>query len=112
MFSAEVANVVGPYMAIVIASAIGASFALRRREKASRLSALWFFGRVVGLAVVLTVALAFAASWKWPGLHERVLLAPIALMVGFIGDDWPALLSKIMRGIFSVVDLMRKGEAK
>jgi hypothetical protein len=107
LFSADVANVVGPYMVIVIASSIGASFALSRRNKSSRGRALWFFTRVVGLAVLLTVGLAAVASAYRPDLHERVLLAPIALLVGFIGDDWPRLLSRIMRALFAAIDLMR-----
>ena len=107
LFSNEAAAVLGPYMVIVIASSIGASFALARREKTTRTAALWFFTRVNGLAVLLTVGLAAAASAYQPGLHERVLLAPIALLVGFIGDDWPKLLAKIVRVLYGALDLVR-----
>lgn len=107
LFSNEAAAVLGPYMVIVIASSIGASFALSRREKTTRAAALWFFTRVNGLAVLLTVGLAAAASTYQPGLHERVLLAPIALLVGFIGDDWPRLLSKVVRVLYGALDLVR-----
>ncbi|OUL98536.1 hypothetical protein [Variovorax sp. JS1663] len=107
LFSHEVAAVVGPYMVIVIASTIGASFALARRDRTTRTAAIWFFTRVVGLAVLLTVGFAAIASAYRPDLSPRVTVAPIALMVGFIGDDWPKLLSKCMRVIYGALDLVR-----
>lgn len=91
LFSAEVAAVVGPYMVIITASAIGASFSLKRRDKSSRRSALWFFFRVCGLATLLTVAVSALVAGYHPGLTERVLLAPVAFLVGLAGDDWPAI---------------------
>ena len=109
LFSSEVANVVGPYMVIVIASSIGASFALARRDKDTRTAAVWFFTRVVGLAVLLTGGLAAIASAHYPDIAPRVFVAPIALMVGFIGDDWPKLLGKLARGVFAITDFFRKG---
>lgn len=107
LFSHEVAAVVGPYMVIVIAATIGGSFALARRDKTTRTAAVWFFGRVVGLAVLLTVGLAAAANAYRPDLSPRVLVAPIALLVGFIGDDWPKLLGKVVRVIYGALDLVR-----
>jgi len=107
LFSSEVANVVGPYMVIVIASSVGASFALARRDKATRVRAIWFFIRVVGLAILLTAGFAALLSAYKPGMHERFTVAPIALLVGFIGDDWPRLLAKLMRGVFFVIDSFR-----
>ena len=107
MFSPSVAAVVGPYLVIVIASAIGASFAVARREKATRLGAVFFFTRVVGLACLLTVGTAAAVAAYKPEWSPRLLIAPIALMIGFIGDSWPALLRKVMDVIFKGVDLIR-----
>ena len=109
-FSNEVAAVVGPYMVIVIASAIGASFALARRKRTTRGAALFFFVRVVGLAVVLTVGAATMASTYRPDLQERLLLAPIALVVGFIGDGWPAVLRKLISLFWVAVDASRGGK--
>lgn len=110
-FSNEVAAVVGPYMVIVIASAIGASFALARRQKSTRGAALFFFLRVVGLAVVLTVGAATMASSYRPDLQERLLLAPIALVVGFIGDGWPVVLRKALSLFWAAVDTARGGKS-
>lgn len=88
LFSREVANVVGPYMVIVAAASIGASFALARRDKTTRLAAVGYFTRVCGLAVLVTVMLAtFIASYH-ESLTTRLLIAPVALVIGFFGDDF------------------------
>lgn len=109
LFSHEVAAVVGPYLVIMIAATVGGSFAVVRREKSTRLSALLFFARVVGLAVLLTVGFAAVVTAFRPDLSPRVLVAPIALVIGFIGDEWPKLLSRVVRVIYGAMDLFRKG---
>jgi len=109
-FSRAMAEAVGPYLVILVASSIGASFALARREKSTRGRALWFFTRVVGLAVVLTVGLAAVANAYYPDLSPRVLLAPIALLIGFIGDGWPRLLAKAVQMLYALMDLARPGQ--
>lgn len=92
LFSREVANVVGPYMVILAAASIGASFALARREKTTRLAAVGYFTRVCGLAVLVTVGIAaFIASYH-ESLTTRLLIAPVAFGIGFIGDDLPTML--------------------
>ena len=106
-FSADVAAVAGPYLVIVIAAAIGGSFAVARRDKTTRASAVFFFARVVGLAVLLTVGVAASVSAYRPDLTPRVVIAPIALLIGFIGDDWGMLLGKITRVIYGALDLVR-----
>jgi hypothetical protein len=110
VYAPAVAAVVGPYIVIVLASIIGASFAVKRREKTTRLAALVYFLRVAGLAVLVTVSIASAASSYYNSLTERVLITPVALIVGAIGDDWRALLHKSVRVIFSLVDLARGRE--
>lgn len=111
IFSNEVATVVGPYMVIVVAATLGASFKVARRDKSTRTSAVLFFLRVVGMAVILTVALAVALNSYRPDLSPRVTVAPIALLIGFI--DWPWALSKVVGAIFSAIDLARgnKGDS-
>ena len=107
VYAPSVAAVVGPYIVIVLAAVIGASFALKRREKTARLVAIWYFLRVAGLAVLITVSLASIASSYYSSLTERALITPVALMIGAIGDDWPKLLRAIVRFIFRAIDLAR-----
>lgn len=95
-FSREVANTVAPYIVIVVASAVGASFALARKEKTTRFGGIFYFFRVCGLAVLITVGVAtFVASYN-ESLTSRLLIAPIAFMIGFIGDDLPDLARKVI----------------
>lgn len=108
LFSAEVADVVGPYLVIITASAIGASFSLKRREKSRRTSALLFFLRVCGLAILLTVGVSAVVAGYHPSLSERVLLAPVAFMVGLVGDDWPAIASWVAGKISAFIDILFK----
>lgn len=90
VFSREVASVVGPYIVIIAASAIGSSFALVRREKTTRLAAFAYFARVAGLAIILTVLAATWISSYNQSLTIRALIAPVAFIIGFVGDDLPA----------------------
>lgn len=91
IFSADVAAIIGPYVAIVVAAAIGASFSLARRDQSSRVNALLFFLRVCGLAVLVAGAAAAFLSRVHPVLTERALLAPVAFAIGLIGEDWSDL---------------------
>jgi len=104
MFSADVAQVVGPYMVIITASAIGASFSLKRRDKTTRTSAIWFFARVCGLAALLTVGISTLVAGYYASLSERALLAPVAFILGLIGDDYPALALWVGRKINAWID--------
>lgn len=92
IFSAEVSAIIGPYMAIVVAAAIGASFSLAKREKTTRVSALWFFLRVCGLAVVVAGGLSALLAKFHPVLTERALLAPVAFIIGLVGDEWSSVV--------------------
>jgi len=108
IFSPAAAQVVGPYMVIVVAATIGASFKVARREKSSRWGAFWFFLRVVGLAVLLTAALAALLNAYRPDLEPRVTVAPIALLIGFL--DWRVALSKVVAVLFSTLDRVGGGK--
>lgn len=108
VFSAEVAAMVGPYLLIIMASAIGASFTLKRRDKDTRLGALWFFVRVCGAAALLTGGLSAIISGFHSDLTERSLLVPVAFGLGAIGSDWKPVLMWCGRKIGEVFDLIIK----
>ena len=98
------AEVVGPYVIIFIASTIGASWALGRQATMSRLKALLFFLRINFTAAIVTSSIASAlakqlgyASGTGEGLW---LIAPIALVIGGVGDDWPALIHWVVKRKF------------
>lgn len=108
LFSPEVASVVGPYLVIVFASTIGASFALARREKTTRWGAFGYFLRVNGVAVFLTAGMAAGVSAYWPAVHERSLFAPIAFLLGLAGEDWPAIARWGFGKVNALIDLAIK----
>lgn len=108
IFSAEVAQVVGPYLVIITASSIGASLSLKRREKSTRTGALLYFMRVCGLAALLTVGVSAVVAGYHPSLSQRVLLAPVAFIIGLVGDDWPAIAGWAAGKVSAFVDLLIK----
>ena len=98
------AEIVGPYVIIFIASTIGASWALGRQATMTRLKALLFFLRINFTAAIVTSSIASAlakqlgyASGTGDGLW---LIAPVALVIGGVGDDWPALIHWVLKRKF------------
>lgn len=89
IFGPALAGVIGPYSVILISSTVGAAWALGRRDAGARLGAAWYFLRLNATAVLVTASLANLAA-RWIGADDsRWMLAPIALLVGCVGDDWP-----------------------
>jgi hypothetical protein len=110
IFSPEVAAVVGPYVLFAVAGVIGASFALARRPPSDRWSATWYFLRAIGVATIFTVVIAEWISAHYPSYSQRALLAPVALIIGFI--DFGVLLSSLSKTIVRVIDTFRAGGAQ
>lgn len=108
MFSSDVAAVIGPYIAVIVTASIGASFSLARRDKATRVNAVFFFVRVCGLASLLTVGVSAMVAGVHPSLSERALLAPVAFGIGLIGDDWPAVARWVVSKVGAFVDVLIK----
>lgn len=91
LFGPAMAGYIGPYAVILIASTVGAAWALGRRDPSARLGAVGYFMRLNATAVLVTVGLATLAG-RWLGFDEtNWMLSPIALLVGGVGDDWPRL---------------------
>ena len=91
IFGPALAAVIGPYAVILLGATVGAAWALGRREPGARLGAAWYFLRLNATAVLVTVSLANLAG-QWAGQQNTTwLLAPIALLVGGVGDDWPRI---------------------
>ncbi len=106
MFGREAAAVIGPYVVVIVTAAVGASFSLIRRERATRTNAVLFFLRVCGLASLLTVGLSALLAGAHPSLSERALLAPVAFVIGLVGDDWPAVSTWAVRKLSRLIDVL------
>lgn len=108
VFAPEVARVVGPYLVILFASTIGASFALAARESSTKLNAALFFFRVNGLSVLLTHSIAYAVNLGYPVEDQQTWFAPIAFALGFIGDRWPAVFTWAAKKLSKLIDVLIK----
>lgn len=108
-FGPAIAKVAGPYAVILIAASTGASWALARRDPTGLVSATWFFTRVNFMAVLLTVAVTQIVYAFGTPFESRWLLAPVALFIGGIGDDWPHvgawLLSRVGKFIDGLINI-------
>lgn len=97
LLSPALAAIIGPYAVIFVASTVGAAWALGRRDPSAKLGAFGYFLRLNFTALLVTVGVATLAG-RWLGHEDPVwMLAPIALVVGGVGDDWPKLLTWIGR---------------
>lgn len=109
VYSPDVAAVVGPYIVVIAASVTGAAFSLKRREKTSRLAAFRYFLTVAGVAVFVTGLISWAVG-SYYGVSERFLIAPVALAVGAVGNDWGSVLRFFASRALAVIDLFRGGK--
>jgi len=90
-FGPSLAQIIGPYAVIILAATTGASWALSAREMESRISTMWYFLRINATAVLVTVSAANVAG-QWLNVNESAwLLAPIGLLIGGVGNDWPRI---------------------
>jgi hypothetical protein len=92
VFGPEAAEYVGPYSVIILASITGSGWALSRRGRTGHLRALLFVARLVATALALSLAIESSVDRWLISLDSHWLLAPIALVVGGIGDDWPGIV--------------------
>lgn len=88
LFDSAVASVIGPYLLIVFAAATGACWSLGRRESKGGWSALFYFIRVVATAVILTSVIAQLLTTYFKLADANLWIAPVALIIGVVGDDW------------------------
>lgn len=106
----HVAAYVGPYIVIAGAGLTGAAFALGRRDPHARLGPFLFMLVMVGLSMLLTVATTEVAVKLWPSLESRWMLAPVALMIGYVGDDWPEVLKWVVRRAARLIEKRTEGQ--
>ena len=95
IISPAAAAAIGPYTAIMLASTAGAAWSIGRRAPEKRAPALWYFFKLNTTAFVAAGGIAFGIE-RWVGADTRVwTVAPIALIIGAVGDDWDKVLTKI-----------------
>jgi len=87
----KLAVYVGPYVVIAAAGLTGAAFSLGRRDPQAKLGPMSFLAVMVAFSTLLTVGATQLLAFLWAPLGSTWMLAPIALVIGYIGDEWPDL---------------------
>ena len=100
LFVSLLGPLAGPYVLIVLASIAGSMWPLSAAQTTSRREGLFLLLRCVATALVLTSLIAGIVEKVW-GLPVNEGLAPVALLVGAMGNGWQPLfhaLGLIVRG--------------
>jgi hypothetical protein len=91
--SPVLAEVAGPYATVVGAATVGASWALHRCKPRTRAGAALFVLRLVMTAVMVTAGVVALTERFTGGQDSTWMFAPVAFLIGGVGDDWPAVVS-------------------
>lgn len=102
LFGPRLAAIIGPYAVILLGATVGAAWALGRRETDKKSSAVAYFMLINGTAVLVTVGISNLVG-RWLG-HEDAnwLLAPVAMVIGGVGHDWPGVLKTVQEKIMGL----------
>lgn len=88
---AEIANYLGPYSVIAAGGAAGACIALSRSEQTTTLKACIFVALMTSISIMLTVSASELIRYAFPSIEIKWLLAPVAIIIGGVGHDWPII---------------------
>jgi small basic protein len=96
VFSPQLAAVLAPYTAVLLGALIGTGWGLKRREAETTLkSTLLFVTLMLGTCLIVTMPVAVYLQ-RYTGENTyQWLLAPVAFLIGFVGEDWPTVGSKV-----------------
>lgn len=101
VFSPEISAIVGPYSVIILGAVIGGGLGLSNRPPTSRFSAAQYLVLMVGLALLVSVPFSDLLANHF-GVRSNWLLGCVAVVVAWIGPDWPligAWLAGVIRKI-------------
>lgn len=96
----------GPYAVIAFAGLAGALWPLSASTTGTRLAGAWLLLRCTLTAIVLTVFIAKIIERAW-GVPVNESLAPVALVIGALGNGWRPVFSAIGEALQAVT--MRLG---
>jgi len=89
IFSPAMAAVLAPYLLMLFGALVGAAWGLKRRASSDRKGAFMFVLLMLGTALIFTMPFAVYLQ-KYTGENTvQWLLAPIALLIGAVGESWP-----------------------
>ncbi len=92
----QAAEMIGPYLLIMIACTSGAWVALGRRDPDDKPKGFTFLAIVNVIALISTTLIARGVASNFASFEERLVFAPIAFVIGWIGLDYPTLIPKVL----------------
>ena len=102
LFGPQLAAIIGPYAVILLGATVGAAWALGRRETDKKSNAVAYFALINGTAVLVTVGISNLVG-RWMGHADaNWLLAPVAMVIGGVGHDWPAVLKTVQEKVMGL----------
>lgn len=93
VFEPPTASMIGPYFLIAFAGIIGAAWSVGKRTSRGRLNTCFYFLRIASTSVLLTIAIIKLIASFWPAFDVDWMIAPVALIIGVIGDGWLKIFS-------------------
>ncbi len=90
-FGAELSQIIGPYAVIILAATTGAGWGLGRCAPMTRAAGAWYFLKLNLTALLVTVPISSAAQSLFDLKEANWLLVPVGLLVGGVGNSWPAV---------------------
>ena len=94
--------VIGPWVAVILASFAGGMWAIGKADTETRLNAFVMLVRIVMTALVLTGAVATLAADYLQSLGEHILPA-VAFSIGLVGDKFGLLREVAFKKLRSVI---------
>ena len=102
LFGPQLAAIIGPYAVILLGATVGAAWALGRRDTAKKYNAVAYFSLINATAVLVTVSISrIVGGWLGHG-DANWLLAPVSMVIGGVGNDWPAVLKTVQEKIMGL----------
>lgn len=77
----------GPYALIVFAALAGALWPLSASDTATKKAGAWLLLRCTLTAIVLTFFIVAVLEKFW-SIHPDEMIAPVAFMIGALGNGW------------------------
>lgn len=99
----------GPYALIAFASLAGALWPLSASNTGTRLAGAWLLLRCTLTAILLTVFLASIIERTW-GMPVNESLAPVALMIGAMGNGWRPVFGALGDSLRTVLGRLVGGQ--
>lgn len=103
IFVALLGPMAGPYVLIVFAAVAGAMWPLSAARTDTRWQGFWLLLRCTATALVLTSVISGVVEWLW-GLPVSEGLAPVALVIGAMGNGWRPVFISLAAIVQGVID--------